>query len=102
MLTWVGNRNVLRAPRYTVSGVALRLIRAAGIWILQPVTYCVRCDISPHCISGGGDMFHGVTRYIATGIILYLRGYIVPLYLGGVTYFRGDQIFQQVIYCIIG
>ena len=31
MLKWVGNRNTLRAPRYTASGVALRLIRAAGI-----------------------------------------------------------------------
>ena len=37
-------------------------------------------------------MFHGVTRYIATGGILY-GGYIVALYLGaGVTYFKGDQI----------
>ena len=31
MLKWVGNCNILRAPRYTVSEVALRLIRAPGI-----------------------------------------------------------------------
>ena len=38
-------------------------------------------------------MFHGVTRYIETGGILY-EGLYSPTVSGGVTYFRGDHMFQ--------
>ena len=92
-----------RTPIHCIRGGIASNTRGGDLDIAAGDILYLGCDISPHRITGGGDMLHGVNRYIATGGILY-EGLDSPTVSGGGDIFQvgsdlsaGDILYQGVI-----
>ena len=99
----VKSQHLPRTPIHCIRGGIAPNTRGGDLDIAAGDILYLGCDISPHCITGGGDMFHGVNRCIATGSILY-EGLYRPTESGGGDIFQGgsdlsaaDILYQGVI-----